>query len=163
MPLPELTTDRLILIPVRAEDTDRLRELWSHPDIRRYLFDDTICSAERAAEIVGDALRNQERHHLGLWCVHARESRALAGFAGFFHSDCWEVLYGFLPRYWGQGLATEASAAAIAYAFDNGLLDAVTARADAPNGRSFGVMQRLGMTRVEDSGNVICYRLDRRP
>ncbi|MBX9601991.1 MAG: GNAT family N-acetyltransferase [Bryobacteraceae bacterium] len=163
MPLPELRTDRLILIPVRAGDTDRLRELWSNADVRRYLFDDVICTLERAREIVGDSLQNESRHHLGLWCVHAAGTGALAGFAGFFYSDCWEVLYGLLPEYWGQGLATEAAAAVIAYAFDNRLLDSVTARADAPNGKSFGVMERLGMARVEDSGSLICYRLDRRP
>jgi ribosomal-protein-alanine N-acetyltransferase len=54
-------------------------------------------------------------------------------------------MYGLAKPWWGCGLATEASRAALEYAF--GVLGAgrVTAVTDPPNVASVRVMERLGM------------------
>jgi ribosomal-protein-alanine N-acetyltransferase len=80
--------------------------------------------------------------------VVPKPASAPAGFCGFRYIDDApdiELLYGLLPDYWGQGLATEAARAALAYGFDAALFTRVYVRTDVPNRASVRVMERLGM------------------
>jgi len=54
--------------------------------------------------------------------------------------------FGFIlhPDTWGHGLATEAAAAFIAYAFATYPIEAVTADVDPRNAASLGVLRKLG-------------------
>jgi ribosomal-protein-alanine N-acetyltransferase len=151
--LPRLETERLVLAPVLESDVEALHRLWIDPDVRRYLCDDVVIPESRARELVADALRLAESERLGMWTIRRREGAgAIEGFVGLKHpkdSAEIEILYGLHPSLWGLGLATEASAAALDYAFSTLSLSRVIAGADPPNQRSFLVMRRLGMTPLE--------------
>jgi RimJ/RimL family protein N-acetyltransferase len=54
-------------------------------------------------------------------------------------------IYALLPHHRGRGLATEAARAVLDLAFRECGLAEIFAGADAPNGASFRVMERLGM------------------
>ena len=56
-----------------------------------------------------------------------------------------EVLYGFTPAHWGNGLATEASRAVLAHGFQSAGLARIAGRTDTPNRASARVLERLGM------------------
>ena len=123
MGLPTLETERLILRPWSLDDIDALHQVWTDPQVRRYLWDDEVISRQRAAAAVEDGVAAANRNGVGLWCVLPKPAGALAGFCGFRYIDDApdiELLYGLLPDYWGQGLATEAARAALAYGFDGG-------------------------------------------
>jgi RimJ/RimL family protein N-acetyltransferase len=49
---------------------------------------------------------------------------------------------------WGRGYATEAGAGALRYGFEVLALPSIYACADAGNGRSLDVMDRIGMRRI---------------
>lgn len=54
----------------------------------------------------------------GMFTLVARESGAVAGFAGLVHPDgqaAAEVKYAFLRSFWGQGLASETVPLLLAY------------------------------------------------
>ena len=55
--------------------------------------------------------------------------------------------YDLAPAHWGKGLATEAGRAVIDWIFATYAIEKVTARADAGNGRSWRLMERLGLKR----------------
>jgi ribosomal-protein-alanine N-acetyltransferase len=121
--------------------------------VRRYLWDDGIISRERAAQEIRRSESDFDSHGCGQWAVFPREAlgepKTMIGFCGlrrFGDPPEVEVLYGLAPEYWGQGLATEAARAVLAFGFEQAGLRRVLAGADAPNIASFGVMQRLGMT-----------------
>ena len=146
MAVTELLTTRLRLLPWTHGDIDPLRQLWVQPDVRRFLWDDIVITRERASEVVEGAIVSQA----GAWRIELREQPGvLTGFVAFFpmpeRAGC-ELLYGLAVEYWGQGFATEASRAALAYAFSCGLFDQVWARTDLGNTASARVMERLGMT-----------------
>ena len=42
MPLEVMRTARILLRPYTREDVDRLRALWTAPEVRRYLWDDVV-------------------------------------------------------------------------------------------------------------------------
>jgi ribosomal-protein-alanine N-acetyltransferase len=97
-----------------------------------------------------------------------RKDGPLAGFCGlrlFGDPPTVEVLYGLLPAYWGQGLATEAAMAMLRFGFEELGLERIYAGADPPNTASFCVMERLGMTfskRIVAGGlEAIYYEISR--
>ena len=170
MPLrgPVIATTRLVLHPLADSDTDELVAVFREPRVRRYLLDDEIVSAEWVrAEIAASALRF-ERDGTGLWAVRLTGRTALIGFAGFrefFDPPQLQLLYGLRPQFWGQGLATEAAAAACNHGFGPVGLDRIVAATDADNEASARVLLRLGMrpveTRPEGAGGTTVYVLER--
>ncbi|MCI0488567.1 MAG: GNAT family N-acetyltransferase [Blastocatellia bacterium] len=119
--LLEIETSRLRLRPCREDDIDDLHRLWIDPQVRKYLWDDTVITREQAAEVVSASLESFERHGFGQWVVFLKEEISLIGFCGFRLFDDppeVEILYGIAPEYWGEGLATEAAKAMIRCGFE---------------------------------------------
>lgn len=148
MALPNLETPRLALRAWSLDDIDALHHMWTDPQVRRYLWDDEVISRQRAASTVEAGVASARQTGVGFWCMLRKPAAALAGFCGFRPVDDSpeiELLYGLLPLYWGQGLATEAARAALEHGFAAGLFTRVVARTDAPNLASLRVMERLGL------------------
>ncbi len=148
MPLPVLETRRLVLRPYEMSHLDALHQLWTDPDVRRYLWDDVVISRERAAQALQEALASAAQSGIGFWSIFQRNNPKLEGFCGlrYVENSCdVELLYGLAPVRWKQGLATEAAHAVLEYAFTTMKLERVYARSDIPNLASARVMQRLGM------------------
>jgi ribosomal-protein-alanine N-acetyltransferase len=148
MPLPVLHTPRLILQPYRLDDVDALHELWTEPDVRRFLWDDTVISRERAEETVRDSLVTAEQYGFGQWLLIERASNSVTGFCGCLkrgENEDPELLYGLGRRWWGRGLATEAVARVLWFMFDVYGCPRVTAATDPPNAASIRLMRRIGM------------------
>jgi ribosomal-protein-alanine N-acetyltransferase len=88
----------------------------------------------------------------------------IAGFCGFRFIDAGpeiELMYGLRGEYWGKGLATEASFAALDYLWRSTAFQRVYARTDPPNVRSVQVMLRLGMKHESTTPQMIVYVLQR--
>jgi len=135
-----LRTDRLDLSPGSEEALDFLHRLWTDPDVRRFLWDDRVITLEEARAAVGGCR--------ALWILRDRRDGEGIGFCAlrdFDEPPRLELIYGLQPGRWREGLATEASVAALHYAFDEMKVGRVFAGADAPNLRSLRVIERLGM------------------
>ena len=61
-----------------------------------------------------------------------------------------EVGWSIAPERWGEGLATEAARAAVAWGFDRAELEEIVSFTLVDNARSQRVMERLGMERVRE-------------
>ncbi|MCA9077862.1 MAG: GNAT family N-acetyltransferase [Planctomycetaceae bacterium] len=150
MSLPILSTVRLSLSPVTYADINFLHQLWTLPEVRKFLWDDEVISLELARETVEGFLRDAETDGLGLWLISQCDAPETAvGFTSLRHpagSEEVELLYGLHPDVWGRGLATEASRAVLDYCFDVLQLMRVVAGADQPHVLSLAVMKRLGMS-----------------
>ena len=162
-----LITERTTLRPIDSDDVPALHALWTDPGVRKYLWDDILINRERAAEVVAASVDDFAAHGFGLWAVRETATGEWIGFCGFRSSDDKEVelLYGIWPRYWGQGLATEAARALLSYAFLTLGLTEVVAATDVPNHASARVLERLGM-QFERRGllnglDTLFYRLPR--
>jgi RimJ/RimL family protein N-acetyltransferase len=103
----------------------------------------------------GDATRDARRRLLG--CV---------GFWHFHDPPELELVVSLSPDWWGRGLAREACAALIRYAFDDLAWDFVQAAADDPNVASIALMERLGMEpageRPGEFGTIRVFRIPRK-
>jgi ribosomal-protein-alanine N-acetyltransferase len=162
----ELTTARTTLRPLGSHDVPAMHALWTDAGVRKYLWDDIIIPLEHAAEVVAASIVSFEQHRFGMWAVTDNASGELAGFCGLRLSEegVPELLYGFYPRYWGKGYATETAKAVLAHAFLTLGCSEVVAATDVPNEASVRVLERL--MRFERRGTLngldtFFYRLSR--
>ena len=91
----------------------------------------------------------------GLWALEHKASGEFAGFTGLNVpradlpcSPCVEISWRLALPFWGQGLATEAAQAALAYGFAHLQLSEIVAFTSLGNHRSQALMVRLGMHRA---------------
>jgi RimJ/RimL family protein N-acetyltransferase len=163
-----LATARLRLRPVAEADVDALHALWTHPQVRRYLWDDVVIDRATAAERVAASAASFASQRFGLWAIELRERGAPIGAAGLVVIDPAvgaEILYSLHPDHQGRGHATDAARAVLAYAFETLGLARVPGRTDAPNRASARVLERLGMRfegeRLVNGNPHLCYVLAR--
>jgi ribosomal-protein-alanine N-acetyltransferase len=144
-----------------------MHAMWTDPHVRRFLWDDKVITEDVAADVLAVSADNFVQRRFGLWGVVDRNSTELTGFCGLRLNEegALELLYGFLPAWCGQGLATEAARAVLTYAFRTLSAADIVAATDVPNGASVRVMERLGM-RFERRGvlnglDTLFYRITR--
>lgn len=151
-----LDTPRLRLAPVLPRDTRAMHQLWTDPDVRRYLWDDRVIPLETAAAATSASARDFAARRFGLWSIHLRgDPTGVAGFCGLRSDGIGgepELLFGLLPACRGQGFALEASRAVLRHAFQALGLARVWAATDAPNEKSAQTLAALGM-RLERRGD----------
>lgn len=154
MTLPALSTTRLALAPATRGDVEALWAIWRDPDVRRYLFDDTPVTRERAVEVFDSCLALVPEG-LGLWTVCRRGAAPVIGCVGLLRvtsiadydprlAGAVEPLAAFTPSVWGNGYAHEALAAALAYGFGSLGLAKMAAVTDVPNDASDRMVRRAG-------------------
>ncbi|MFZ6010635.1 MAG: GNAT family N-acetyltransferase [Bacteroidota bacterium] len=148
-----LETQRLILRPTTADDSDRLFEMFTDAHIRKYLFDDVILSRDQVEEFLNISIKSFQAHSYGLWMIIQRDSNIVVGFAGlwnFFEETQPQLLYALMPAYTRQGFASEASQAVIDYSFRKLGFDYLVASCDTPNISSHRVAEHIGMKKFKE-------------
>ncbi len=146
--MTELTSTRTILRHFVEDDRDELLGLFRDSSVRRYLLDDSVVSVDWVTDEIVASRERFESSGSGLWSIRLKDQKPIIGFAGFrefFDPPQLQLLYGLLPAFWGQGLATEAAASICEHAFRDLGFDAVRAAIDIPNTASASVLDRLGM------------------
>jgi len=151
-----LTTARLVLRPVTADDHAVLLAHWAAPEVRRFLFDGAVLSAAEIGEAIQASVRDFAAAGYGLWLISEKGrpelvGTELVGTAGLrpLEDLGLEIFYSLAPASWGQGYATEAAGAVLEYALGPLGLPEVLAEVDQGNTASISVLERLGMTRFD--------------
>ena len=165
MSAPILETERLRLRPFAPADVDVLHAQWTDPDVRRYLWDGRVIAREEVVAVVDESIAAFETRGYGFWAIELGTAPAVIGFAGLRplpDGTDLELYYGLDPRHWGNGYATEASAAVLRYGFEVLGLEEIPIRTDGPNAASVAVMERLGARYVRTDpigafGTTIVY------
>ena len=144
----EISTPRLLLIPLALADLDQLHAILTEREVRQYLLDDELVSREWVTDEINASTAWFDAHGYGTWGIRLPQTLELIGFCGFryfYEPPELELYYGLSARYWGHGFATEAAAAVVEYAFNVLHFNQVYAATDAPNVASNRVLERLGM------------------
>jgi RimJ/RimL family protein N-acetyltransferase len=140
-----LETERLLLRRFREEDAPVVDAWEQNDDFKRYLGppSDGYESIRR-----WDA--HWDEHGFGLLAVTWRETGEPIGRSGVQYHRAWngdpEVGWALDPRWWGRGLATEAGAASVTWAFGTLGFDRVVSICVEENVASRRVMEKLGFS-----------------
>jgi RimJ/RimL family protein N-acetyltransferase len=147
-----LESERLLIRPLTLDDLARHFEIYSNPDVVRYLyeepFDEEGARQHLKRRCTIDLPTEGSWINLG---VEVRDDGVLIGEVGLaslsaVHAHC-EIGYVFDPAYSGRGYATEASVVMVELAFSALGAHRVSGRLDARNVASARVLERLGMRR----------------
>ena len=143
-----LSTERLSLRPVTADDHAALLAHWTQLDVRRFLFDGAALSAAEVTETIGESIRDFAASGYGIWLIELGSRAGLVGTAGLrpLEESGLEIFYSLAPGAWGRGYATEAARAVVEYGLGALGLPEVLAEVDEGNAASVAVVKRLGMT-----------------
>ena len=170
----ELLSDRLILTPLEMADIDLAVELWTDPEVVRY-----ICDVPTEAEVrreMPDTIKRGGNGGIGIWCVADRKTGEKLGSTYLLPmpTEDDDVDYGliimgqmpdadievgyFLKRSaWGQGYATEVCKRILQFAFQEASLDKVVASVDENNIVSQNVLEKSGFVYL---GQTLCWGKD---
>jgi RimJ/RimL family protein N-acetyltransferase len=166
-------TERLRLRRLRPSDREALELIWSDADVWRALRPGRSFEPGFVRARLDHHLRHWEKHGFGVWVAELTGAREVVGWLGASHPDrlpelSKEIEIGWTLRrpFWGQGLASEGAAAAVAAAFRHLETNHVISLIGSSNRRSVAVAKRLGMRldrEVSDPelGALCVYALDR--
>lgn len=161
-----LSTDRLTIRPLTADDTDMVLPL-GHPDVAR-----------QTASVIPGWSRKQAHHWLRTRTWAGRSS----GMLGVFQGETFVGTVGsgghpsnagwmFLPEHWGNGFATESLGAFLPAFLQRTTHSALVAEVFEDNGASRRVAEKLGFAEIGrgmgkspgrvDPAPVVQYRLSR--
>jgi RimJ/RimL family protein N-acetyltransferase len=149
--VPRLRTSRLTLREYRPGDFDAFSAFLADPVAMEFLHG--VEDRRNAWRIFAAATGAWMLHGAGWWAVELRESGAFVGTVGAFFRETWpelEIGWNVLRPYWGQGIATEAAAEVIRYAFETRRERCVIAIVNPRNVPSLRVAERLAMTHEGD-------------
>lgn len=170
----ELLSDRLILTPLELTDIDLAVELWTDPEVVRY-----ICDVPTEAEVrreMPDTIKRGGNGGIGIWCIADRKTGEKLGstyllpmptkdddvdygliIMGQMPDADIEVGYFLKPSAWGQGYATEVCKRILQFAFQEASLDKVVASVDANNIASKNILEKAGFVYL---GQTLCWGKD---
>lgn len=155
----KLVTFGLQLVKAALEDRSHLAELlkaivpaeWPNTDF---------------AEVLPDVLEGRKNYPESTkWSaiILHKADKVLIGDIGFYGPPDQEgsvtIGYGIVPSYRGQGFATEALAAMIAWAFDQAGVQRVLADCEAWNVGSIRVLEKAGMRQMGQKEGLIFWQI----
>jgi RimJ/RimL family protein N-acetyltransferase len=141
-----IETERLRLRRFTDDDRDTVARWNADPDFTRHLAG--VQTREQSDEGFDRWQRHWGEQGFGLLAVELKESGELIGRVGPQYHRLWpqdpEVGWALDPGWWGRGIASEAGAASVAWAFgDLGFRRVVSITTEA-NSASRNVMAKLG-------------------
>lgn len=146
-----LTTERLLLRPLRTDDADALFRMHADPLTMRYMSTPPWPSLAQAEDLIDrDLVELPAGQHLRLGLTE-RGTGALVGTCSLFafNETCRraEIGYALARSAWGAGLMNEALRAMLAFAFGELRLNRIEADIDPRNSASAKSLERLGFVR----------------
>jgi RimJ/RimL family protein N-acetyltransferase len=144
-----LETPRLVLRPFGAGDAVLVHEVYSDPEVMRYVATGPMADLAVTERLLADYTAHQVRHGYSFWAVIERASGTLIGDAGLYRTPAGEVELGYTlgAAWWRRGYATEAASRWLAFAFGELGMSEVVALAEPANTGSLHVLEKLGMRR----------------
>lgn len=143
-----LTTDRLRLRGLSADDAAFMLRLLNDPSFLRNIGDKGVRTADEArAYILRGPASGYEKLGFGMWLVEEKESGAPAGICTLLKREALDdvdIGYALLPEFWSRGYASEATSALISYARDTLGLKRLVAVTAVDNQSSVRLLEKLG-------------------
>ena len=143
-----LETERLLLRYMKPEDIPCLVNLWTDPDVTRFM------NGPREIATLRENLSVTAEHPLAesfdLWPLVEKASGELIGQCGVIDKEVdnlieYELVYVLAKKVWGKGYATEIGRALVTYAYHVRNINRLIALVEPENTASEKVAKKIGM------------------
>lgn len=144
-----IETERLVLRLIDVADAQDIFEFTSDPEVEKLTGMFTLHhSYEETQAYIQNCLENYKKRNTIPWAIIYKPQKKVIGIFSLFsyntkHSKA-EIGYTFSRNYWGQGFATDATQAAIAFGFNTLGLHRIQATFDPRNLASGKVLEKNG-------------------
>jgi len=147
--LPTLRGSNLILRWLTADDLDALHEIFSDPEVARYLAiprQQSRADTEQFLDSIHEGYRTSSLYQWGI--EHAGRIVGTCTLAGLdWQNRRAEIGFVLARAAWGQGLMLDAVSTLIDHAFDDLQLHRIEADVDPRNTASLRLLEKLGFRR----------------
>jgi RimJ/RimL family protein N-acetyltransferase len=158
--IPTLETERLVLRGWLESDAQDYAELYG--DVETSQFIGGPLSPSDAWRMVAQRIGQWHLRGFAMFAVEEKSSGTFVGHCGPNFPEGWperEIGWGFIKRFHGQGLATEAAIAALHYAYQALGWDTAVSLVDPMNTPSAKLARRLG-AKYERTEQVTSFTAD---
>jgi len=150
-----LETTRLITRFLTRDDAAIWIEYCKDPTATKFTAMEGKTPEEMARDGMELTLKRYKENRFGLQALISKETGEFIGICGLLLQEVngmneIEIGYHLLPKYWGQGYATEAARKFRDYGFENNVADSIVSIIDPHNYLSKKVARRVGMQMVDD-------------
>ena len=159
-------TERLRLREMYPGDAEAMFNLNSDPEVIQYTGDNRFPTVEAAKIFLSGYRKVYEKWKSGRLICELKTTGEIIGWAGlkFLEKEnVTDVGYRFYKKFWGNGYATEAAKASIAYGFSVLKLERIIAHARKENIASLRVLEKCGMKiigeDVECGGEIFVFEI----
>jgi RimJ/RimL family protein N-acetyltransferase len=138
--------------PLGLEHFAELRVLHTDPRMTATLaVDGQPFTESHTRDLLEHSVEHWNRYGFGLWRLDLSDTHEFIGYTGIKHAvvenrDAVELAYAIKPEFWGKGLATEVSLAALKRGFEKFHIDQIIAMTLPHNLASRSVMEKCGFT-----------------
>ena len=130
-----IETPRLLLREIIYKDVQRIFLLDRNPEVMKYIGVKPVSRPEESEETIKNIRKQYQENGIARWAVIEKKSNLLIGWSGLKflrepingYQEVYELVYRFLPEFWGKGYATEAGKAVLDYGFIELNLDVIYA------------------------------------
>jgi len=147
-PFPELTTERLRIRQLVADDANEIFKLRSDDRVNRFIGRSKCKSIEEAGAFINKINRSISNNESVYWGLALKENNKLVGTICLWNMQPEnyrsEIGYELHPDYWGKGIMREAMAKVISYAFETLKLHTIEADTVPDNLQSVLVLEKNG-------------------
>ena len=147
-----LKTNRMGFSQWEENDGELARQLWGDPEVTRWICASGRFRPDEITARLQKEIENGRKYQVQYWPVFLLDSGEFAGCCGLrpYTPGWYELGFHLRPKFWRQGYAAEAAAAAIQYAFDTLGAEGLFAGHNPHNTASKRVLERLGFRYVRD-------------
>ena len=151
-----LETDRLYLREILPGDDERMFEMDSDPEVYKFLGRKPIRDIDQSRKMIENIIQQYKENGIGRWAIIDKETHNFIGWTGFKlekaelngYSNYYDLRFRLLRKYWGKGYITEATKAAIEYAFEKLNIKEICSMTLVSNEKSQKVLDKLGLQLV---------------
>ncbi|PJO42009.1 GNAT family N-acetyltransferase [Lysinibacillus xylanilyticus] len=148
--IEQIHTKRLYLRKMKMADAHSLFNIWSDPDVSKFMNIANFTHEEQAKEIIELFDELTEERKAIRFTIIKKESNEIIGSCGFNSFDVdnasAEIGYDLAKAYWGKGYATESVSALIDIAFTTLNINKIEAKIEPGNINSIKVVEKLNFT-----------------
>ena len=158
-------TERLMLREITTNDAEFLLQLLNEPSFIENIGDRNVRTIDDAGRYaLNGPIASYKQHGFGLYLVVLKQTAVPIGICGLVKRDSLpnaDIGYAFLPAYWRQGYALEATTAIKQHALAELGHQRLLAIVNPENAGSIRLLEKLGlkferMVRMSDDAPEIC-------
>lgn len=156
-----LETERLIMRELRIDDLEGMFALDSDPLVHQYLGNKPITHRSQAEKYIAFICQQYVDHGIGRFATIEKKSGDFIGWSGIKfntgkkeaigkYRDFYDIGYRFMPKYWGNGYATESSVKILEFGFNQLNISKMCGAAEVVNIASNKVLKKIGLNFIEE-------------